>query len=221
MMVIHLSFYNFLPLEWNPGVNHSLPCYSFSSHLLCVVIKAFPLSDGAVSNHCDQQKSCKWALLLWLPQPLMLRCDSFWSHHPTGSDGDKYLAMNMCDLSNVRCCVWVGCDCEVTTMRSGCCVIKSMLIATAVAVVTEDWSRDPRQSREDGDIEEPRWRVQVCSSVPHGTSALYPSNLYWTYVAESINSKQEFGKNEHHQPLEDRNNPGGGWTQQLYYTSKK
>lgn len=34
-------------------------------------------------------------------------------------------------------------------MRSGCCVIKRMLIVTAVAVVTEDRSRDLSLSQED------------------------------------------------------------------------
>lgn len=96
-------------------------------------------------------------------------------------------------------------------MHSGGCVITSMLIVTAVAVVTEDRSRDPSKSQEDGDIEEPRWRVQVGSSVPHGTAALYPSDLYWTDIEESINYKQDFCENGCHRPLEDLSNPGGGW----------
>ncbi|KAK9963618.1 hypothetical protein ABG768_006788 [Culter alburnus] len=93
-------------------------------------------------------------------------------------------------------------------MRSGCCVIKRMLIVTAVAVVTEDRSRDLSLSQEDGVIEEPRWRVQVGSSVPHGTAARYPSDLYWTDFEESINFKQDFSKNVCRGPLEDLSNPG-------------
>lgn len=99
----------------------------------------------------------------------------------------------------------------MATAHGGCCVIKSMLIVMAVAVVTEDRSHDPRRSREDGDTEQPRWRVQVGSSVPHGTAELYPSDLYWTDVEKSINYKQDFGENGCHGPLEDLNNPGGGW----------
>lgn len=84
-----------------------------------------------------------------------------------------------------------------------------MLIVTAVAVVTKDRSRDLSLSQEDGIIEEPRWRVQVGSHVPHGTAAFYPSDLYWTDVEESINSKQDFcKKNVCRGPVEDLGNPG-------------
>ncbi len=66
----------------------------------------------------------------------------------------------------------------------GCfCVIKSMLIRMAVAVVTEDRSHDLRWSREDRDIEQPRWRVQVGSSMPHGAAAL---SIQVTYIGQSL-----------------------------------
>lgn len=139
----------------------------------------------------------------------MLRCDSYWFHHPIASDSNKYPAISMCVIQATWVgCAWVGWDCEVGTMRSGCCVIKRMLIVTAVAVVTEDRSCDLSLSQEDKDIEEPRWRVQVGISVPHGTAACYPGDLYWTGVEESINSKQDFSKNRCHEPIEDLSNPG-------------
>lgn len=70
-------------------------------------------------------------------------------------------------------------------MHGGCSVIKSMLIVTAVAVVTVCRSRDLGWSPEDGDIEGSRWRAQVDAGVPHSADR-YPSDLHWTDIEESI-----------------------------------
>lgn len=65
-------------------------------------------------------------------------------------------------------------------MHGGCSVISSMLIVTAVAVVTECRSCDLGWSPENGDTEGSRWRAQVDAGVPHATAERHPSVLHWT-----------------------------------------